>query len=1026
MINQAPKKAPWWNPAKWFAVRRTVPIEQRSYTKIYGIMSMLLFAFTVWAVLNEVITRRPWKDIQADFKDFKTTRLNIERKKELAKIDPAVRKQLKKDLAKAKDALESDKYTALKEKLDDMDIQVAKAQRDYTFTKSRADETYYFFDEERIQHKDTTSNAKTLRSLEAEMAKEKVVVDGLLVKRKLIVEQINPFQKTVKEKQAIYDSVFAGVIAIDRKLEAVDKMTIAVKQTMLLNYEKTNFNNLKMRVDRCETCHLSYADPLFKNDTIVSTDAKEVKAWLKSNKYNDEDHYKIKKLGANKDTVVAVVSALFRIHPNVDLMIKGHKVGEPSAPGVLGCTSCHSGQGQSIVSPEFAHGFESHWAEPMLTGHYVQASCQNCHDSKFDFEGAKWISMGKKLFVDFGCYGCHTMNGMEDWSGQGPSLLNVSKKVTPEWMFQWIKNPRGWSHNTRMPNFMFSDDDAKAVTAYVLNQSKGSNFAPIAHNSGGGDMARGKQTFFDAGCVACHSIDEYKADSRVKESNSFGPDLNKEGSKVTSEWLFDWLKNPKNYQAHSRMPSLRLTDQEASDLTTYVMSHTGSNDSVKSTLSGDITSNDLIKKGESLVRGYGCFGCHEIKGMEGEARVSVALTTFGRKTPGELSYGDVDGEVLGSWRKKFAKAGLELGQVDEHSVHDNQDWFTWTVGKMMNSRVYATDRLAQKMPNFQMGTEEAYALSVFLRSQKGAFVAAGYGDVKTDLIQNGLDKGRFFAHWNNCVGCHKIESGGGYVAKFVNDKFGGDQNIAYFAPPYLGPEGSRVQEQWLHQFLQGPFKIRPLVKMRMPSYGFSDVDISTATNYFLSMHKRPLVMTNYEYPVNNALVPYGKALVDKLKCVSCHSIGTQGADGAKSPNLLNVKKRMRPDWVGHWLARPDSIMPGTPMTGFWWSGGKPAPADPEILGGNITMQIEAVKEYLHSIGTDVVSSPSAYATINGVDKYVLPNGDYEGSMARAIMPNADMMLAKPATKTPAQAPPQKNAKQTMNTAKKNGKKNAAK
>src|SRR5207248_2135992 len=137
---------------------------------------------------------------------------------------------------------------------------------------------------------------------------------------------------------------------------------------------------------------------------------------------------------------------------------------------------------------------------------------------------------------------------------------------------------------------------------------------------------------FDAGCVACHAIDDYKGDAnmRIKEGNLFGANLNKEGSKVSAEWLYDWLKNPKNYLPHSRMPSLRLADQEAADLTAYIMTHTGVNDEVKSTLSGDITASNLIATGEKIVRTYGCFGCHEIKGMEKEAKVSVALNTFGK------------------------------------------------------------------------------------------------------------------------------------------------------------------------------------------------------------------------------------------------------------------------------------------------------------------------------------------------------------------------------------------------------------
>lgn len=996
MTNQAPKKAPWWNPAKWFAVRRSIPVEQRSYTKIYAILSMLLFAFTVWAVLDEAITRRPWKDIQADFKDFKEARLNIERKKELAKIPVDVRKSVRKELSTAKNALETDKFQTAASKLDDMDKEIAKAKRDYTFTKSRADEAYYVLDEDRINHHDTTSHAKNLRELEKEMAAQKVIVDALQAKRDaFFAANVQPIQKRVKAAQNVYDSVFAGVIAIDRKVEAVEKMPVAIKQTILFNYEKTNFNNLKMRVDRCETCHLSYADPLFKNDTLVSGDKAEIATWKKTNKYNDAQHYKIKTKG---DTTIAVVSALYRLHPDVSLLIKKHRVGEPTAPGVLGCTSCHAGQGASVVSEEFAHGFERHWTQPLLTGHYVESSCNQCHSGKFDFEGAKYISMGKKLFIGFGCYGCHSMPGLEEQAGQGPSLLNVSKKVTADWMYAWIKNPRGWSHSTRMPNFMLSDEEAKQVTAFIMDRSKGSTYAPLAHRSGNGDPLRGKQTFFDAGCVACHAIDEYKSDPamRVKESNSFGPDLNKEGSKVTADWLFDWLKNPKNYQGHSRMPSLRLSDEEASDLTAYVMQHTGSNDSVKKSFSGDLTNQKDIDAGEKLVKSYGCFGCHQIKGLENESKVSVSLSTFGKKTPGELFYGDLDGKVLEGWRHKFEKAGLPLGTVDEAEIHEGQDWYTWTVGKMMNSRIYATERIAQRMPNFDMSTEEAYALSVFLRSQQGMYIAPGYGDSKTDAAQIAVDNGRFFTYWNNCVGCHKIESGGGYVAKFINDKFSGDQNIAYFAPPFLGPEGSRVQENWLHTFLQGPTKIRPLVKMRMPSYGFSDVDISTATNYFLGLHKRQFVLTNYDYVVNTTMAPHGKEMFDKLKCLSCHYVGSTGEATAKAPNLANVKRRLRPDWITTWLTRPDSVMPGTPMTAFWISGGKFTAADPQILGGDGKMQIQAVRDYLESIGTDAAPTASPYAVINGSAKYVLPNGDYEAAMVRTELPTASDMMAKPA------------------------------
>src|SRR5882672_1734921 len=106
----APKKAPWWNPAKFFEVRKSIPVEQRSYTKIYRILAILLLAFTVWAVLDEVFSRRPWKDVQADYKEFKTTRLKLEIKKEKAKIPAEVRNELKHRLSALEKQMESDSY----------------------------------------------------------------------------------------------------------------------------------------------------------------------------------------------------------------------------------------------------------------------------------------------------------------------------------------------------------------------------------------------------------------------------------------------------------------------------------------------------------------------------------------------------------------------------------------------------------------------------------------------------------------------------------------------------------------------------------------------------------------------------------------------------------------------------------------------------------------------------------------------------------------------------------------------------
>ena len=83
---------------------------------------------------------------------------------------------------------------------------------------------------------------------------------------------------------------------------------------------------------------------------------------------------------------------------------------------------------------------------------------------------------------------------------------------------------------------------------------------------------RGKSIVATVGCYSCHAVGDWKPFNRLKEGNSFGPELNHLPSKVKKEWLKDWIKNPKRYRPDTKMPNLRLTDQEAEDVVAYLWS----------------------------------------------------------------------------------------------------------------------------------------------------------------------------------------------------------------------------------------------------------------------------------------------------------------------------------------------------------------------------------------------------------------------------------------------------------------------
>ncbi len=81
-------------------------------------------------------------------------------------------------------------------------------------------------------------------------------------------------------------------------------------------------------------------------------------------------------------------------------------------------------------------------------------------------------------------------------------------------------------------------------------------------------------------------------------------------------------------QQMTPMPSLRLTEDEARDIASYLMTRKRANATFADASFMDDKS--LRNTGLSLVRNYGCAGCHEIAGLEEEQRIGTELTKEGR------------------------------------------------------------------------------------------------------------------------------------------------------------------------------------------------------------------------------------------------------------------------------------------------------------------------------------------------------------------------------------------------------------
>ncbi|MFO0774449.1 MAG: c-type cytochrome [Nitrospiraceae bacterium] len=79
---------------------------------------------------------------------------------------------------------------------------------------------------------------------------------------------------------------------------------------------------------------------------------------------------------------------------------------------------------------------------------------------------AAQIALGKRLYSNkYGCNACHALN--QEGGKVGPALDRAGFRLTPTWVYRWIKYPQAMKPETRMPNLGISDPDAKAISLYL-------------------------------------------------------------------------------------------------------------------------------------------------------------------------------------------------------------------------------------------------------------------------------------------------------------------------------------------------------------------------------------------------------------------------------------------------------------------------------------------------------------------------------------------------------------------------------
>ena len=570
----------------------------------------------------------------------------------------------------------------------------------------------------------------------------------------------------------------------------------------------------------------------------------------------------------------ASVPQPFRAHPPIPHHVKD-----------WGCVVCHRGQGPATEVAE-AHETTLAWEQPILPTRYIQGACGSCHRNALA-ETPK-LNRGRDLLVEFDCVGCHRLQGITRPEMLAPDLTNIGTKVTREWLYKWLKEPRTIlddSGNTlvngveteeepRMPKFRLNEPELRGLSAY-LSSLRSQPVAPykfdprvVAAWEKKPDLVdEGEVRFRQMFCTTCHALAVTRAGETKLIGGDIGPELTKVGSKVNPDWLVAWLRDPQAYLPHAQMPRYQWSDEDLYKVTHYITARLTDSDLLTNVPKLESVKPEEVQLGRRLFLEKGCAGCHALRGVTAQKDFGPDLSGLGAKNISQLEFGE-------SKISRALVAYIQAKVTEPVSVNP-----------------------AARMPQYHLKPADLDALTTALLAMTGNPSASGMERLVVSRGKAAFHPAGAFGELYErykCYVCHRFNGFGSDLA------------------PDLSLEGSRADRQWMISFLKNPQTLRPTLIFRMPQFNIPDREAAIIADYIGMVLQSPDVnlasVDRKEFTPQ--LVSMGKQLYEvKYQCQSCHTIGSSG--GYVGPNLSNAGNWMTPAWIEAWLRNPQGLAPGT-------------------------------------------------------------------------------------------------------------------
>jgi cytochrome c2 len=698
------------------------PIVGTSTSGAILICVLLLIGSLAWALYDEAYGQRPWKRAQQEFVQRYNRYLRSikgqSRATEKEVRESAEYQTLEEEAKAAKERVEPRKKEIEREvkKVEDKLSAVTDP-----FQNARGQITVINY---KVETATSDSKKNSLRQQVEQKKQEKIAVympaddsSGKTTKQEYNFTQLQDLYNGLKDQKAKLLSENAELIKEPSELEKKrteylkDHMTglqpsqidslIAKNDKFDFSLKQINVSSANI-VDRCETCHLGVREPLTIKASDLAPDGpnKKPDEWAKA----------------------------FVSHPSKELLTI-------HSPDKFGCSSCHGGNGRATTSVEKAHGQNKFWLHPLYGRQNMEAGCQQCHTADRVLQDAPALTLGKDLFQNRGCVGCHRSEGFDR---ESDALGNTRQLIIQ--LEENIKVNERDARQSREAVSNASDEEAQKLNARAE--------ALTVTNS-----------------LLAAQLDQLNVQARylMQDQKKVGPNLKDVRLKLVKEWIPEWLKNPQAFRPGTKMPTFwRLNGEMAHD--------TRADDDRKAIAAylwqegfdGKMPQQDREKgntaNGKQIFETIGCMACHSIG--EGDSRTGGDFAANLQRV-GEKANFDYIVRWIYNPRQRWApycpKEKRDL-TPDDYAKNNLPFVFdTEQHSKCPNDGAELQVQNMTVMPNFRLTTDEARDVASYLFSlsdQSSSFrdpEATSYMDDPA-LKEKGREKIKVYG----CAGCHEI------------------------------------------------------------------------------------------------------------------------------------------------------------------------------------------------------------------------------------------------------------------------------